>query len=126
MTSTAVVGPFVRLQLESGLRGVTKLKWRSWTRLNWLSVACVLVFLGLATVVTLGTTQEVTDEPTWHVAARWIALIGLVALIAVRIRLERTVLKLKEGEVGPWDRKLAEPGGGPASTRSPAWCSGCG
>jgi hypothetical protein len=109
MSSTAVVAPFVQLQLEPGLRGVTKLRWRDWPRRNWLSWLCGAAFLVVATVVVFATTQTADNEPGWHEAVRWIVTIGLGALVLLRIGLEATVSKPKDGEVGQWDRQLGDP-----------------
>jgi cytochrome b561 len=109
MLSTAVEAPFVRLQVEPGLRGVTKLRWRDWPSRNWLSWLCGAVFLGLATLVVFATTQTADNEPGWHETVRWGFTIALVALVVLRILLEATVSKPRAGEVGQWDRQLGDP-----------------
>ncbi len=99
--------PFVSLQVGSGLRGVTKLKWRGWPHRNWLSYTCAIVFLAAAGLIVAATSKVPDSEPGGLTAVRVGFTIGLGLLVAYRLYSERNLLE--PGEIPEWDRRFGDP-----------------
>jgi hypothetical protein len=100
---------FVELQVGSGLRGVTKLKWRDWPTRSWLSWVVAGVFILAAGFTCYLLAPSADDLPEWANIVRLVGLGVLGLLIAVRLLLEATVSKTLPGEVPAGDRKFMDP-----------------
>ena len=108
--------PFVQLQVQPGLRGVTKLRWRSWRARNLLSFAGALAFLVAAGLLVLATHSTVADPPAWYPRVRLAATVALALWVITRLVLEGTVWKVPPGQVAPGDRQLFDAGWTPIHT----------
>jgi hypothetical protein len=101
--------PFVELQVGSGLREVTKLRWREWPTRSWLSWTLAGAFVAAAVFACYLLAPSADELPSWVGTVRLVGAGALALLIAVRLLLEATVSKTLPGEVPAGDRKLADP-----------------
>jgi hypothetical protein len=100
--------PFVQLQVQPGLFGVVKLRWRTWPTRNWLSFVLAAVFLGCSLAVIVAVHRGVSNPPTWYITLQISFAVGLVAVVVFRLILEGTVSRPPPGSPPPWDRQLAD------------------
>jgi hypothetical protein len=101
--------PFVELQVGSGLREVTKLRWRQWPTRTWLSWTLAGVFVVAAVFTCYLLTPPADQLPGWVGIVRVVGAGVLALMIAVRLLMEATVSKTLPGEVPAGDRKLMDP-----------------
>jgi hypothetical protein len=100
--------PFARLQLEPGLYGVTKVRWRTWPHRTWLSWLLAAVYLAIALTLTYNTAHH-HAEPRWFSPVKYGVTFGWVLLVVGRLILEGTVSKPAPGKAPPWDRQIVDP-----------------
>lgn len=101
--------PFVELQVGSGLRGVTKLRWREWPTRSWLSWTLAGIFIAAAVFTCYLLAPPAEELPSWVHTVRLIGGGVLVLMVAGRLLMEATVSKPLPGEVPAGDRKLMDP-----------------
>lgn len=100
--------PFVRLQVQPGLYGVTKVRWRTWPTRSWLSWVVAALYLAAAGGVARAAAVSMTHDG-WYDTARYVVTGGWVLLVGVRLVLEGTVSKPAPGQAGSWDKQLVDP-----------------
>jgi hypothetical protein len=99
-----------RLQVEPGLFGVIKVRWRTWPSPNWLRwVLAAVFFLLIAAPLVLWLRRSVQDPPRGYVIACIVFLIALIAIVGFRLILEGTVSKPPPGARPRWDGWLVDP-----------------
>lgn len=101
--------PFAQFQVEPGLFGVIKLRWRTWPTRTWLSFAVAGVFLVGAMLLVWATHADAPSAPGWYPAVRLVFIGTLSAVVILRLVMEGTVSKPAPGSPPPWDRKLVDP-----------------
>jgi hypothetical protein len=101
--------PFAQFQVEPGLFGVVKLRWRDWPSRSLLSFAIGLVFIAGGVVLVWLTHIAPVAPPGWYATVRIVFVSALFAVVALRLILEGTVSKPSPGSPPQWDRKLADP-----------------
>ena len=101
--------PVVQLQLEPGLFGVIKLRWRDWPVRNVLSFVLAGVFVVCAIVLILLSRDAPSDPPTWYKVASFAVAALFVAIVALRLVLEGTVSKPPPGSPPKHDRQIIDP-----------------
>jgi CDP-diglyceride synthetase len=101
--------PFAQVQVEAGLFGVVKVRWRDWPSRSWLSFVIGGVFVVLGVLFVWVTHIEPVAPPGWYSSVRLIFVVALFAVVGFRLVLEGTVSKPAPGAPPTWDRKLADP-----------------
>jgi hypothetical protein len=100
--------PFVRLKVDPGLRGVTKLQWRTWPTRTWLSWVIGGLFITGAVTLIYVSSRTGAAEPDWHRSVRYGCTAALAIVVVTRLILEATVLRPQPGTAPPWDKRFAD------------------
>jgi hypothetical protein len=100
--------PFARLQIQPGIHGVTKVRWRTWPQRSWLSWTLAAVYLAGAFALIYATTTA-HAHPLWFTVSRYVVSAGWLVLVGGRLIAEGTVSRVPPGQVARWDRQIADP-----------------